>query len=153
LETPSKPTGIIIADDDPLIRNVLRAKLEEVGQDVFLAHNGLEAVSLTSRIQASLIILDVRMPKMDGLLTCAQIRRVPGFASTPIVMLTFDDSPRTQAAASRAGATTFLVKPFSTASLMLALSKFLLIDAATLQDIHATAARAVGGKAFAKMRS
>jgi len=68
-------------------------------------------------------------------------------------MLTFDDTERSQTAASRAGATMFLVKPFGSAALMLALSRFLPIDNATLHSIHDTAVRAAGGRAFSKMRS
>jgi two-component system alkaline phosphatase synthesis response regulator PhoP len=147
-----KPNGIIVADDDPLIRDILRAKLESLGQTVFQANNGTEATFLASRTEASLIILDVKMPRMDGLQACAQIRRLPGYAATPIVMLTFDDSEQTQRAATRAGATMFLVKPFGSAALMLALSRFLPIDEAAQQEIHAAAVRATGGRVIAKSR-
>jgi two-component system alkaline phosphatase synthesis response regulator PhoP len=153
LETPPKPIGVIVADDDPLIRSILRGKLEAINQEVFLGNNGLEAVALASRLQASLVILDVRMPKLDGFEACKQIRRLPGYADTPVVMLTFDDSKSAQSAATRAGATMFLVKPFGSAALMLALSKFLPIDRATQQSIAETATRALGGKAFSRMRS
>jgi two-component system, OmpR family, alkaline phosphatase synthesis response regulator PhoP len=153
VETLPAPTGIIVADDDPLIRSILKARLEVIDQDVFLAHNGLEAVALASRVRALLVILDIMMPKLDGVLACEQIRRLSGYANTPIVMLTFDVTERAQRLTARAGATTFLVKPFGSASLMLALSKYLPIDDATMQGIHSSAARAAGGKVFAKMRS
>jgi CheY-like chemotaxis protein len=152
LENPFKPSGVIVADDDPLIRSILRANLESIRQEVFPANNGQEAVALATRMQAALIILDVRMPKLDGLLACKEIRELPGYADTPIVMLTFDDSQASQTAASRAGATMFLAKPFGSAALMLALSRYLPIDSATMKTIHATAVRATGGKAFTKMR-
>jgi two-component system alkaline phosphatase synthesis response regulator PhoP len=148
-----KPTGVIVADDDPMIRNILKDKLEAIEQNVFLANNGLEALGLASRMQASLVILDVKMPKLDGLLACERIRRLPGYATTPIVMLTFQDTERAQIAASRAGATMFLVKPFGSAALMLALSRYLPIDVITQQSIHDNAVRAAGGRVFAKMRS
>ena len=153
MEMLPKPTGVIVADDDPLIRSILKGKLEAIEQDVFMANNGLEAVELASKMQASLVILDVKMPKLDGLLACEQIRKLPGYAATPIVMLTFQDTERAQKTASRAGATMFLVKPFGSAALMLALSRFLPIDDATQQAIHAEAVRAAGGRVFAKMRS
>jgi CheY-like chemotaxis protein len=153
LEAIGKPTGVIVADDDPLIRSILKANLEAINQDVVLAYNGLEAVSLAAAMEASLIILDIRMPKLDGVQACQQIRKLPGYALTPIVMLTFDVRPKAQSTSSRAGATMFLVKPFGTATLMLALSKFLPIDSATQQTIHANAIRANGGRVFSKMRS
>jgi two-component system alkaline phosphatase synthesis response regulator PhoP len=153
VETLPKRIGVIVADDDPLIRSVLKAKLEAIDQEVFLANNGLEAVELASRIQASLVILDIRMPKLDGVHACEQIRQLPGYALTPIVMLTFDDTERAQRLTARAGATMFLVKPFGSAALMLALSKYLRLNESTMIEIHSTAVRAAGGKVFAKMRS
>jgi CheY-like chemotaxis protein len=148
-----KPTGVIVADDDSMIRSILKDKLEAIQQDVFLANNGLEAVELASRMQASLVILDVKMPKLDGLLACERIRKLPGYALTPIVMLTFQDTERAQKSASRAGATMFLVKPFGSAALMLALSRYLPINNTTQQAILDNAVRAAGGRVFAKMRS
>jgi DNA-binding response OmpR family regulator len=148
-----KPPGVIVADDDPMIRDVLRATLEAIDQHVFLANDGLAAVILASKTQASLVMLDVEMPKLDGFLACAQIRRLHGYADTPIVMLTIDDTERAQQAAARAGATMFLVKPFGSAALMLTLSRFLLIDDGTLETIQVNAVRAAGGRVFRRMRS
>jgi two-component system alkaline phosphatase synthesis response regulator PhoP len=153
LEVQRKPTGVIVADDDPLIRSILKANLEAINQEVVLAYNGIEAVSLASRMDATLIILDIQMPKLSGVEACQEIRKLPGYDATPIVMLTFDDGPKAQSAASRAGATMFLVKPFGTASLMLALSKFLPIGEAQQQALYANAIRAAGGRVFSKMRS
>ena len=96
METLPKPAGVIVADDDPLIRSVLKRKLEEFGQTVFQASNGSEAVSLAEAIDASLIILDVKMPRLDGFQACAQIRNLPGYDQTPIVMLTFQDNRKAQ---------------------------------------------------------
>lgn len=153
METLPKLTGVIVADDDPLIRSILKSKLEAIDQEVFLANNGLEAVALASKVEASLVILDIKMPKLDGVQACDQIRKLPGYAQTPIVMLTFEDTARAQTLASRAGATMFLVKPFGSAALMLALSRYLPIGEARQQEIYSTAIRAAGGKTFSKMRS
>ena len=152
LPTGPLPTGVIVADDDPLIRSVLKSKLSTLGQEVYQAINGVEAVALASRMQACLIILDVRMPKMNGLKACAEIRKLPGYARTPIVMLTFAGGKDTQSLASRAGATEFLIKPFATAALMLALSRFLPIDGATQQAIQGDAVRAAAGQTFVRPR-
>jgi CheY-like chemotaxis protein len=150
-ETLSKPVGVIVADDDPLILSVLKAKLEAIDLDVFLAHNGLEAVELASRVQASMVILDIQMPKLDGILACEQIRQLDGYAQTPIVMLTFDNTEQAHRLTSRAGATMFVVKPFSSAALMLALSRYLPIDENRIDEIHSAAVRAAGGRVFGKM--
>ena len=125
--------------------------LEVVKQDVQLAANGLEAVALATRMRAALVILDINMPELDGFEACAQIRRLPGYDATPIVMLTSDDREKAQVTADRVGATMFLMKPFSTTALMLALSRFLPIDDAMQQKIHANAVRAAGGRVFAKL--
>jgi CheY-like chemotaxis protein len=153
LEILRKPTGVIVADDDHCIRRVLKGMLEGLEQEVHLVTDGLEAVALAARVAASLVLLDINMPKLDGLQACAQIRRLPGYAATPIVMLTAEEGEKVQAAASNAGASMFLVKPFSTASLMLALSRVLPINDAMQQKIHANAVRASGGQVFARMRS
>ena len=69
--------GVIVADDDAMIRSVLRSKLQAIDQTVLLASNGLEAVELASRIQARLILLDLGMPQLNGLLACQRIRQCP----------------------------------------------------------------------------
>ena len=148
LETLPKPNGVIVADDDPLIRSVIKSRLEALGQTVFQAANGAEAVALAAKVDACLVILDIRMPRMDGLAACSEIRELPGYEQTPIVMLTFDDGQKAQTGASRAGATMFLVKPFGSATLMLALSRYLPLDPATRSAIHADAVRAAGGQVF-----
>jgi CheY-like chemotaxis protein len=150
METVQKPSGVIVADDDALIRSVLQARLKAVHQDVLLASNRLEAVAIASRTQAALVILDFKMPELDGIAACARIRALPGYASTPIVMLTFDDTERTQKEASQAGATALLRKPFGAAALMLALSRYLSIDDNGMQGIHDNAVRASGGNVFAR---
>lgn len=128
----------------------MKARLQAIHQDVLLASTGLEALANASRMQAALVILDIRMPELDGIATCARIRTLPGYANTPIVMLTFDDSERMQSDASQAGATMFLRKPFGAATLMLALSRYLPIDDNGMQGIHDNAVRASGGNVFAK---
>jgi FixJ family two-component response regulator len=67
-------------------------------------------------------------------------------------MLTFDDGPRAHRIAQHAGATMFLVKPFGSATLMLALSRFLTIDEITQRTIQADAERAAGVQVFARLR-
>jgi DNA-binding response OmpR family regulator len=81
---------------------------------------------------------------------------MPGYARTPIVMLTFDDTERAQAEALRAGITIFLPKPFAAATLMLTLtltlSRYLVIDDKTMRGIHDNAIRVTGGHVFTMAR-
>ncbi|HEY94236.1 MAG TPA: response regulator, partial [Dehalococcoidia bacterium] len=63
----SKKTRILIADDEPKIRMFLRANLNARGYEVHLAQDGLEAVEMAGQVLPDLIILDVNMPRMDGI--------------------------------------------------------------------------------------
>jgi CheY-like chemotaxis protein len=147
----SGPTGVIVADDDSIVRGILRARLEAMRQEVFLANDGLEAVELASRMRVALVILDIDMPKLNGNLACERIRKLPGYERTPIVMLTIEDTEDVQLAALRSGATMFLAKPFAPARLMLTLSRYLPMENAALQEVHDNAVRASGGKIFANV--
>ena len=128
LETSANITGVIVADDDAMIRSVLRAMLEALDLNVFLACDGLEAVQFASRMQAALIILDLKMPRLNGLVACQQIRLLPGNAKTPIVILTALPGKEVETASARVGATACFSKPFRPALLLQALSRFLPIS-------------------------
>lgn len=135
-------TGVIVADDDAVIRDVLRSTLEAVDQTVFLACDGQEAVDLASRMRAKLIILDLKMPRLNGLLACQQIREMPHNSKTPIVILTSMTGDYTELAARRIGATAFLTKPFRSAELLQALARFLTVSEAMRDVISRAADRA-----------
>jgi CheY-like chemotaxis protein len=111
-----------------MIRSILRVSFDALDLNVFLASDGLEAVELASRVRAALIILDLKMPRMNGMLACQQIRLLPGNAQTPIVILTSLTGKNTESAAARVGATAYFAKPFRPALLLRALSRFLPID-------------------------
>lgn len=111
-----------------MIRDILRTMLEALNLNVFLASDGLEAVAFASRIQASLVILDLKMARLNGLLACERIRLLPGYGKTPIVILTGVPGRNPQAAAARVGATAYFAKPFSPAILLQGLSRFLPIS-------------------------
>jgi CheY-like chemotaxis protein len=63
METMLNPTGVIVADDDPIVRGILRARLEAIHRDVLLASDGMEAIALASQTWVGLVILDIAMPK------------------------------------------------------------------------------------------
>ena len=127
-----------------MIRSVLRANLEAIGLNVFVTSDGLEAVELASRIRPALIILDLKMPRLNGLLACERIRHLPGNAQTPIVILTSLLEKDAEAAAARVGATAFFAKPFRPALLLQAVSRFLPINDAARDLIRRKADRANG---------
>jgi len=101
---------VIVADNDYIVRGILRSILEREGFTVLQAVDGLEAIDYAMRVNAQLVILDYKMPRLDGFGACAQIRHLPGYAATPIAVLTAFDNEDARAAASRAGVTAFLAK-------------------------------------------
>jgi CheY-like chemotaxis protein len=100
--------------------------------------DGIEAIDYASRTNAQLVILDYKMPKLDGFAACAQIRRLPGYANVPIAILTAFDDEATRAAARQAGVTAFFAKPFRTVDLLRGIAQ--LLDASPTDDSAASAA-------------
>jgi CheY-like chemotaxis protein len=118
MSTDVLANDVIIADNDCIIRGILRSILENRGFVVLQAVDGLEAVDYATRTRVRLVILDYRMPRLDGFAACAQIRRLPGYADVPIAILTAFGDVATRAAAEHAGATAFITKPFTPIDLM-----------------------------------
>ena len=104
--------GVIVADDSIIIRDNVRAALGEPWR-VFLAVDGVEAVEYARGLTAELVLLDYHMPRMDGVETCAAMRKLPNYASVPIVLLTAYDSLPLRRRAAEVGATAVFSKPFS----------------------------------------
>ena len=114
----SSAKDVIVADNDYIIRDILRSVLEAEGFNVLPASNGCEAIDYAAHTNASLLILDYKMPRLDGIGTCMELRRLPGYAETPIVILTAFDDDDTRIIARNAGATAFLAKPFKPIDLL-----------------------------------
>jgi two-component system alkaline phosphatase synthesis response regulator PhoP len=115
----------IVVDDDPVIRGILRSTLAGIGIGVHLASCGGEATTIAKRIKADLFVLDLLMPRMNGVETCRTLRSMDGYGATPIVVLTGHCSEDAKTAAFDAGATMFLLKPFRPAILLQALAPLL----------------------------
>jgi CheY-like chemotaxis protein len=120
--------SVIVADNDLQLRSILRSLFVALGFDVLLAADGLEALDFAKTTLARLVVLDKRMPNLDGIQACAHIRRLPDYAEVPIVILTVYDDETTRAAAIGAGATMFVTKPFRPDELMEAIAPLLGID-------------------------
>jgi CheY-like chemotaxis protein len=114
---------VIVADNDYIIRNILRSLLEDKGLTVLSAIDGQEAVDYAKRTIARFVILDLRMPKLDGFAACSQIRQLPGYPNVPIAILSAFPGTETREAAKSAGATIFLSKPFTPIELLRAIAK------------------------------
>jgi DNA-binding response OmpR family regulator len=101
---------ILIAEDERDIRDVLGDLLEDDGHDVALARDGTEALILAHRRRPDLILLDVRMPRLDAEAFCRTYRERGG--SAPIVLITAADPDRVAAAVKSCGAADSILKPF-----------------------------------------
>jgi len=106
---------ILVVDDEPQIRRVLRATLSSNGYDVVEAKNGEEAIEAVLRERPDLILLDVNMPGMNGLEACAKIRLS---FDGPIIMVTVRNSEQDKIRALDSGADDYVVKPFATGELL-----------------------------------
>jgi PAS domain S-box-containing protein len=115
--TRAEPSGkqplILVADDDTTVREVVREALLHAGYAVEEARDGQEAVARFERLDPDLVILDVRMPRMDGFQACAELRSRPGGDTVPILILTGLDDLESITRAYEAGATDFASKPFN----------------------------------------
>jgi CheY-like chemotaxis protein len=109
--------SVLIADDEPITRTLVRLLLERDGYSVLEAQNGQEAVGLAVSHIPSLIVMDLNMPKMDGYEAISQIRRVPGLEATPIVVVTMEDGARVADHVLSLGADDYIMKPFEPAVL------------------------------------
>ena len=111
----TKKTRILIADDEPKIRMFLRTNLNARGYEVHLAQDGLEAVEMAGQILPDLIILDVNMPRMNGIDACRRIRE---WADMPIIILSVRDEERDKVRALDEGADDYVTKPFGMEELL-----------------------------------
>ena len=108
---------ILVADDDPAILKVLETVLSGDGYQVITVRDGDEAVTLARRDAFDLIMLDVQMPRLDGLAAARQLRQDAKLADVPIVMLTGRSTDRDIEAAFAEGVTDYITKPFAVSQL------------------------------------
>lgn len=102
---------ILIVDDEPDIRELIEYNLKKEGYQVYTASNGQEAVTEAKRVLPDLIILDIMMPKMDGIEACRILRTMPEFKNTFMVFLTARSEEYSEIAGFNVGADDYIAKP------------------------------------------
>ncbi|MHB1179696.1 MAG: response regulator transcription factor [Daejeonella sp.] len=102
---------ILIVDDEPDIRELIEYNLKKEGYQVFTAANGQEAVTEAKRVIPDLIILDIMMPKMDGIEACRILRTMNEFKNTFMVFLTARSEEYSEIAGFNVGADDYIAKP------------------------------------------
>jgi len=114
----SEVRRILVVDDDPDIVELLALNLEAGGYSVESAFDGEQALAMAKKMLPDLVVLDVMMPKMDGMQTLAELRVHPDTCDIPIVMLTAKASDADVWSGWKAGADYYLTKPFDVDELM-----------------------------------
>lgn len=109
---------ILVVDDEADIVELISYKLQKEGYQVFTASNGQEAILEAKRIQPDLIILDVMMPKMDGIEACRLMRNMPEFKNTFILFLTARSEEYSEIAGFSVGADDYIAKPIKPRALV-----------------------------------
>lgn len=107
--------NILVVDDEPQIRRVLRSTLSTRGYVIREAKTGEEALESMRKERPDLVLLDMNMPGMGGIETCREIRRT---SDAPIIMLTVRNAERDKVRALDAGADDYVVKPFGIEELL-----------------------------------
>jgi two-component system OmpR family response regulator len=102
--------SILVVDDDPHIRDVVRFAFEKTGMTISIAQDGKEALRQFDRDIHDLIVLDIGMPEMDGLEVCRQIRKI---SDTPILFLSARDEEIDRILGLEIGGDDYVTKPFS----------------------------------------
>ncbi len=130
------PPRILIVDDDPENREIFQARLARHGYETVTASGGAEALGMAREARPDLILLDIVMPKVDGLEVCRQLKADRAFPFTPIIMVTARSDPRDIVAGLEAGGDEYLTKPIDQGALVARVKSMLRIKALhdTVQD-------------------
>jgi two-component system phosphate regulon response regulator PhoB len=136
--------NVLFADDDPTARALLSAVLAELGHDTRIVEDGQQAWDAYVADPAPLVILDIRMPGMDGLEICRRIRQHDTERATFVLMVTAHDGPGDLEAVLDAGADDYIAKPSSPKSLRarIEIAERRVLQAAALRTAEADLARA-----------
>jgi two-component system alkaline phosphatase synthesis response regulator PhoP len=109
---------ILIVDDEPDILELVEYNLKKEGYQVFTASNGQEGIALAKRVHPDLIVLDIMMPKMDGIEACRLMRAIPEFKNTFMVFLTARSEEYSEIAGFNVGADDYIAKPIKPRALV-----------------------------------
>jgi DNA-binding response OmpR family regulator len=116
---------ILVADDEPLVLQVISHRLESRGFKVVAVTDGLQAINATHNFSPDLIILDAMMPGQDGFAVLKELKANTITARIPVLMLTARRTEKDIVAALNAGAADYLVKPFNVEELFTRVKRLL----------------------------
>lgn len=106
------PASILVVDDDVDVAETVQRTLQRAGHDVLVAYRGVEALRLARERLPDLIVLDIRMPGLDGIEVCRQLRASPGLSRMPVLFLSAKSEVADRLEGFEAGADDYITKPF-----------------------------------------
>jgi two-component system chemotaxis response regulator CheY len=116
---------ILAVDDSASMRQMVKATLQSAGFSVVEAADGQQALEYARGNAVDVVISDVHMPRMDGITLVSELRALPGYRLTPMLLLTTESSQEKKMQGKRAGATGWIVKPFNPGQLLATLTRLL----------------------------
>jgi two-component system chemotaxis response regulator CheY len=117
---------ILIVDDSISLRQVVGIALKGAGYDVIEASDGRDALAKLTGQKINLVISDVNMPNMDGITFVQELKKLPAYRFTPVIMLTTEAGDAKKQAGQAAGAKAWVVKPFQPAQMLAAVAKLVM---------------------------
>ena len=133
---------ILIVDDEPDILELIAYNLNKEGYLYITASNGLEAIQMAKKHLPDLILLDIMMPKLDGIETCRQLRAMPEFKNTYMVFLTARSEEYSEIYGFNVGADDYIAKPIKPRALISRINAILRRN--TVADVAATLRLEIG---------
>ncbi len=103
---------VLVVEDDAAIIELLRFLLEQEELEVEVAHDGLEALDKMEVWSPDLVLLDLRLPKLEGMDVLWEMRQNPKWSNIPVVVISVDSSPQTMLQGWRLGVDSYFIKPF-----------------------------------------
>lgn len=122
---PARAAIVLVVDDVAANRELLEAQLHDLGYDVRQARDGIEAIEAIDREEPDLVLLDIDMPRLDGIVVCRRIKEHPLRRLVPVVLITAYQDRVTRLRGLAAGADDFLTKPFDAGELRIRTSVLL----------------------------
>jgi len=116
---------ILIVDDSASMRQLVSFALKDAGYEVIAAADGKDALNKLSGAKADMVVTDLNMPNMDGIELIKQLRKLPAHKFTPVIMLTTESQEGKKQEGKAAGASGWIVKPFTPEKLMEVIKKFM----------------------------
>jgi len=117
---------IMVVDDSASLRQVVGIALRGAGYDVIEGCDGRDALSKLTGQKVHLVISDVNMPNMDGITFVKNLKQLPAYKFTPVIMLTTESQEGKKQEGQAAGAKAWVVKPFQPAQMLAAVAKLVM---------------------------